>query len=173
MNKYSTESCDAEQVYYLEGENFSRLVIIELNALRSMRSCRQLAFSDHESGGVLIGERRGKSIIVKRVTTPFSGDSSSRCLFIRNDVRHQISICDANKESDGSSNYIGEWHTHPEDNPYPSAMDFSNWMKCLNGYDTCLVAVVGRHKEWFALYENGKFHDLLLMSDYISNGIRK
>lgn len=161
--KPDTPAHDVELVYLVEGEDSSRLVVIETNAYKTMRSLRQLTPSAHESGGVIIGERRGNSFVVKNVTTPSKDDYSSRFGFIRRFFHHQQAVITANKSSGGTSNYLGEWHTHPENIPSPSSIDFKNWNACLRRHQPCLVAIVGRHEEWWALYENGQFRRLRLL----------
>lgn len=156
--------CDIELVYGIEGSNRSRLVVIEPQAVNALRALRQIAPTAHEAGGVLIGERRGESFVVKEVTTPSPRDQSSRFRFIRKFFHHQLAINNANHLSGGTSNYLGEWHTHPQDKPYPSSIDFKNWKSSLHDHEPCLVSVVGRDEEWWALYENGKFHNLTLLT---------
>lgn len=159
MNK-----CDVELVYEVEGANRPGLIVIEPFAINAMRDLRQIEPDAHEAGGVLIGERRGDSLIVKEVTTPSPQDQSSRFHFVRRFFHHQFAIVNANRHTNGTSNYLGEWHTHPQDKPFPSTIDLKNWKKSLRGHEPCLVAVVGRDEEWWALYEHGKFHRLVLLT---------
>lgn len=158
MNRF-----DTELVYQIEGSNSSRLVVVEASAHNLMRQYRQVGSSDHESGGVLIGERRGKSFVVKEITTPSTIDKSARYSFTRKSYHHQTAVNMSNQLSGGTSNYIGEWHTHPQDNPYPSSVDFENWSASL--CEPCLVAEVGRMREWWGLYENETFYTLLLLNE--------
>jgi integrative and conjugative element protein (TIGR02256 family) len=44
---------------------------------------------------------------------------------------HQEQIDLAWKTSAGTSAYLGEWHTHPEDIPSPSFIDLMGWQKKL------------------------------------------
>ena len=155
---------DVELVYEVHGSHGNRLVVIEPQALSLMREFRQIKLGSSEAGGVLIGERRGRALIVKEVTTPSAKDSSSRFRFVRKFYNHQFAIIKANRSSGGRSNYLGEWHTHPQDRPYPSSTDFKNWESSLSGKESYLVSVVGREGEWWALYESGKFHNLILLS---------
>lgn len=156
--------CDVELVYEIEGSNGTRLVVMEPIVVNTLRSLRQISPTSHEAGGVLIGERRGESFVVKEVTTPSLRDQSSRFRFIRQFFHHQLAINSANHRTGGTSNYLGEWHTHPQDKPYPSSIDFKNWRSSLHGHEPCLVSVIGRNDEWWALYENGKFHNLILLT---------
>ncbi|MCG9649840.1 Mov34/MPN/PAD-1 family protein [Vibrio brasiliensis] len=163
----SLSQCEIELVYEIEGFTHTRFVVIEPKAINKMRALRQLSSTAHEAGGVLIGERRGGNIVVKDVTTPSSRDLSSRVHFVRNLFHHQLAIVKANQRTGGTSNYLGEWHTHPQDNPYPSPIDFNNWRASLRNHKPCLVAVIGRKGEWWSLYENGKYHSLILINRQI------
>ncbi|MEZ9839522.1 hypothetical protein BCT01_08715 [Vibrio tasmaniensis] len=158
--------CDIELVYEVEGSNGTRLVVIEPRAVNAMRALRQIDPAAHEAGGVLIGERRGENFIVKEVTTPSTEDRASRFRFIRKFFHHQLAIVNANRLSGGTSNYLGEWHTHPQDLPYPSSLDFQNWKLNLRGQKPCLVAVVGRDGDWWSLHENGKFYNLVSLTTF-------
>ena len=159
--------CDIELVYEVEGSTGTRLVVIEPRAVNAMRALRQIDPSAHEAGGVLIGERRGANFVVKEVTTPSIEDISSRFYFIRKFFHHQSAIVNANLLSGGTSNYLGEWHTHPQDYPYPSNIDFQNWKLNLRGQKTCLVAIVGRDGDWWSLHENGKFYNLVSLNAFL------
>jgi integrative and conjugative element protein (TIGR02256 family) len=155
---------DIDLVMKIPGTHNHGLIVVEPNALNTMRSLRQIRSKAHEAGGVMIGERRGNSFIVKEVTTPSSEDTSSRFKFVRNYHHHQSSVIKANMNSGGTSNYLGEWHTHPEDQPYPSAIDFKNWKKSLHKRPPCLVVVVGRKGDWWAIHEHGRFYHLVSIS---------
>lgn len=158
--------CDIELVYEVEGSKRTRLIVIEPSAINAMRALRQISPTADEAGGVLIGERRGKHFVVKEVTTPSTEDLASRFSFTRKYSHHQLAIVNANRNSGGTSNYLGEWHTHPQDQPYPSSIDFQNWNFNFKGQKPCLVAVVGRDSDWWALHENGKFYNLVSLTSF-------
>lgn len=86
-----------------------------------------------EAGGVLLGRhlRDGSAIIVDDITTPLSGDRRARARFFRAQRRHQAIIDEAWRTSNGTCTYLGEWHTHPEPIPTPSAVDWSDWQRRL------------------------------------------
>ncbi|MAW06728.1 MAG: peptidase [Halobacteriovoraceae bacterium] len=141
-------------------EDDNRLIVVEASAINTMHSFRQIRSTAHEAGGVIIGERRGDSFIVKEVTIPSPKDISSRFQFVRQDHHHQSRIIDANKSSGGTYNYLGEWHTHPEKHPTPSQIDLDNWRHCLRNHTPCLVAIIGIKSDWMAVFERGEFFEL-------------
>lgn len=108
--------------------------VIELDkiALNEMLSFRQKTKNDLEAGGVLIGRfiTDSKNIVVDEATKPFLSDIRERRRFNRG-LEHQKVIDDKWDLSNGKSNYLGEWHTHPEKYPEPSKQDIREWKKIL------------------------------------------
>ncbi len=77
-----------------------------------------------ESGGILIGySLETGHYSITDITVPGKGDRQSRYSFVRS-VKRAQNILDLHfKKSKGKKIYLGEWHTHPEDNPHPSSTD--------------------------------------------------
>ncbi|MDP1801489.1 MAG: Mov34/MPN/PAD-1 family protein [Bacteroidota bacterium] len=84
-----------------------------------------------EAGGVLLGRFivDSKNIIIDDVTIPMIGDQRRRCFFFRSAKSHQKIIDSKWFKTNGTCNYLGEWHTHPENYPEPSNTDLQNWRK--------------------------------------------
>lgn len=103
------------------------------DAINAFLGYRQLTSQEHESGGVLLGRfiEESSDIVIDRVTTPQPGDTSSRSWFFRSKKRHQALIDRAWAASNGTTAYLGEWHTHPEAVPHPSMIDRAGWLKKL------------------------------------------
>lgn len=82
-----------------------------------------------EAGGVLIGRfiKNSKHIVVDEISVPMAGDIRSRTFFKRGVKKHQELIDKAWESSNGTMNYLGEWHTHPENYPSPSNVDLASW----------------------------------------------
>ena len=101
--------------------------------LSRMNSFRQDETHKTEAGGVLLGRFiiNSKNIIIDKVTVPMFGDKRSRYSFIRGEKMHQRVITNAWRKSAGTCNYLGEWHTHPEEYPTPSNQDIKNWKQIL------------------------------------------
>lgn len=78
-----------------------------------------------EAGGILFGQVKDKKIYITRVTLPNAFDSSSRTSFKRDRKVLQVLIDYEFQNSEGKNNYLGEWHTHPEKCPSPSATDLT------------------------------------------------
>ena len=107
---------------------------VSIAAWSIMEGFIQHASDATEAGGVLLGRHLlgGSAIVVDAVTTPMAGDRRSRTRFHRAQRRHQAAIDAAWAASEGTCTYVGEWHTHPEPVPTPSAVDWSDWHRRLN-----------------------------------------
>jgi integrative and conjugative element protein (TIGR02256 family) len=45
--------------------------------------------------------------------------------------------------------YIGEWHTHPENDPQPSTLDLDEWCKiCSRREDPMVFLIQGTLRQW-------------------------
>ncbi len=103
-----------------------------------------------ETGGILIGYRRGIHLHVVKCTYPFSKDRSSLFRFFRQDPQHKKIAIDFWRQTNKKGYYIGEWHTHPQDFPASSSVDNETWTKLTRsslGPDL-LFLIVGR-KDWY------------------------
>jgi integrative and conjugative element protein (TIGR02256 family) len=83
-----------------------------------------------EAGGVVLGKmfESSNNLSVELVTVPNRSDKRSRLRFFRKQRGHQETIDRKWAESNGTINYLGEWHTHPEKVPIPSTVDMNNWI---------------------------------------------
>lgn len=124
------------------------LVVILSEVVEILLSYRQLENSNPESAGVIIGERRGIHLVVRMVSVPNFSDIRSRFSVNRIGKHHQEKVDTAFRESNGTWQYLGEWHTHPENIPSPSMVDYNSWKKYLSSPDPLILIIVGRTKWW-------------------------
>jgi integrative and conjugative element protein (TIGR02256 family) len=112
----------------------SGILKIDAIPLGRMIAYKQDSKEKLEAGGVLLGRfiLKSKNIIVDRITIPMIGDVRGRYQFIRGDKNHQRIITNIWNKTGGTCNYLGEWHTHPEQIPIPSNKDIENWKEILN-----------------------------------------
>jgi integrative and conjugative element protein (TIGR02256 family) len=119
-------------------------------AVPVLASCRQLARSAPEVGGVMLGRLilDSADIVIDEITLPTSDDRRARRSFFRGREGPQRRINEAWCESHGTRIYLGEWHTHPEDTPEPSSQDLRNWNRITRlsvfEQESLLFVVVGR-----------------------------
>ena len=79
----------------------------------------------YESGGFILGSQveDESAFIITRMTLPDKEDERGAVSFMRNRIPADKLISDERNGSNGSENYLGEWHTHNEDIPHPSITD--------------------------------------------------
>ena len=135
---------------YLDGNGAA--VQIGDAALDVLLAHRQIADDAPEAGGVLLGRYilGTKDIVVDSTTVPMHGDVGSRFAFHRSAETHQKALDFAWHQSGGAIGYLGEWHTHAEPDPTPSAVDLDDWAKRLRGDtfdgDSLLFVIVGQER---------------------------
>lgn len=89
----------------------------------------QSSDTDREAGGILLGSVHGAHMLVEQATSPTKWDKRFRYLFERMPFGHHAISHALWTASYGTVRYLGEWHTHPEDYPHPSAIDRSEWRR--------------------------------------------
>lgn len=100
-----------------------------------------------------MGYRSGQHLHVLYATVPMPLDKSSRISFERLDPGHQLAVTKAWKESQGRIDYLGDWHTHPQLNPSPSGIDYTEWAKLGSTLNKPLLfLIVGERAKIFAAY---------------------
>lgn len=143
-------------------DKYGGLLVIMPAPLKSMLAYRQLGSFSTEAAGVLIGERRGPHLVVHQISEPGPGDIRRRCFVDRRGAHHQIAVDEAFISSSGMLQYLGEWHTHPEDSPSPSPTDVGTWQRCLISDDEQMVLlIIGRKEIWAAKKNTGIITPLL------------
>ncbi len=87
----------------------------------------QVKNSDSEAGGLLLGSVHGAHMIIDQATVPTTCDRRFRYFFERMPFGHERIAQARWSASQGTIRYLGEWHTHPEDDPHPSTLDIEEW----------------------------------------------
>jgi integrative and conjugative element protein (TIGR02256 family) len=98
-----------------------------------------------EAGGQLFGTINTEQVCVIQASGPYAGDERSRYRYRSNPDAAQRAIEEQYKRG---LLYLGEWHTHAENNPSASSLD-EDAMRCLISAshlnsDTLLMMIVGR-----------------------------
>jgi integrative and conjugative element protein (TIGR02256 family) len=97
-------------------------IVVGPAALQALRGYRQRPRAA-ERGGVLAGYHSDRHWVITHVSPP-SARSLGGLFWLRRDRRDaQRFINRVFAETNGAVNYLGEWHTHPETKPTPSACD--------------------------------------------------
>lgn len=126
-----------------------------------------LGAKNAEACGIIIGEIRSKSLRVIDISLPADDDERTIYSFFRKSRKHQNYLNNLHEISDGTLQYIGEWHTHPEPKPHPSNSDYNGWSKLINtkqfNEHPKLLWIAGNSnftKDWFNLIVNKKYYNL-------------
>jgi integrative and conjugative element protein (TIGR02256 family) len=155
-------------------------VYLSKNALANLSSYRQISSSAPEAGGVVLGRLilNSTDIVIDEITVPTAQDKVSRYSFFRSRKRTQKRIDDAWHDSLGTLIYLGEWHTHPEDEPHPSFRDRRDWKRlshsCTYEQESLLFIIVGRKaiRIW-ELERNGEPKNLQSIEEHNQISCRK
>jgi integrative and conjugative element protein (TIGR02256 family) len=100
----------------------SQCLRIEPRVLRHVRKYRQSLPTKPEAGGQLFGTVTDSLVRISAVSGPHRSDQRSRYAFRSNPHAAQESI---EAQAERGLLYLGEWHTHAENVPHPSASDSS------------------------------------------------
>lgn len=116
---------------------------------------KQRKSNDHEKGGIVLGKIQDNNIIINRLSVPTELDKSSRYNFERHRLSAQIIIDYEFHNSNKQVTYLGEWHTHPEDNPSPSKTDLKmiqqQILSNIIHTDFLVLMIQGRKKLYFGI----------------------
>ncbi|MHC5203120.1 Mov34/MPN/PAD-1 family protein [Pseudomonas chlororaphis] len=124
-------------------QNSKRLVLVSEAVMALISSYRQSHPKDCEAGGILMGKRRGEHFEITFATAPQVKDIRSRCRFTRHPYGHQEIAESRFRSTNGEENYIGEWHTHPENHPTPSSIDIGDWKRLSKNHRVPLLVIIG------------------------------
>lgn len=120
------------------------------DALAHILANRQLGAAATEAGGILLGRLIAGTadMVVDRASGPVLEDIRTRFFFFRARAPAQRAVNEAWHTSNGTSNYLGEWHTHPEDDPSASPVDIGDWRRVIKRarfeQNGLLFIIVGR-----------------------------
>jgi integrative and conjugative element protein (TIGR02256 family) len=127
-------------------------ILIEPEALAVVDGFRQHSDESLESGGILIGYRRGAHLHIVEATAPLRRDLQSRLAFHRSDDRHAAIAFARWSDSGQRADYLGDWHTHPESHANPSSIDIAEWRIILSKTRSpMLFWVAGTSSDWIGV----------------------
>jgi integrative and conjugative element protein (TIGR02256 family) len=96
-----------------------------------------------EAGGLLLGHRKGDAIELTQLTFPTRWDRATSTRFERSALGHRIAALRAWKQSHGTIDWVGEWHTHPFGSPNPSFIDQTSWRKIARHSKRPMAFIIG------------------------------
>ena len=132
---------------------------IKEEVLESLR-----VYAQHEGNemcGVLTGSQiDDKTFRISKVSPPCVAHNS-RCGCERDASKANEFICLDYEESEHTRVYVGEWHTHPEKNPFPSGTDYNSIINNFISSKICvpflLMIIVGTESIYYSIYNGAVF----------------
>jgi integrative and conjugative element protein (TIGR02256 family) len=130
-----------------------QFVVVPQTVVEAALEFQRPPFDTAEAGGILIGQYRGPHIELVTCTVPLQGDVRTKFGFERNDAGHAARAKEAWERSGRVQTFVGEWHTHPEDHPIPSHVDFRTWRQLQRELrdDPLVFMIFGRAGIWCGL----------------------
>lgn len=134
------------------------IVVLPGSVIETIRSYAIGDQRSSEAGGIFIGAYRARHIEVVSCTVPMAADLRGRYSYDRKDHGHQLAATSAWQDSGHTLTYVGEWHTHPENDPTPSFQDKWTWGRVMKRRSNMpfLFCIQGWRQRWCALGQGGK-----------------
>lgn len=130
-------------IEYPIGTSGQALILTD-EVVEHLKCHRQLKRRQTEAGGQLFARIEGRKIVVVEVTGPRPTDKRTRTEYVPDRSAERIEIIERHGRG---LHFVGDWHTHPDTCPRPSARDLDSMAECflrsmhnLNGF---LLLIVG------------------------------
>lgn len=122
-------------------------------ALECFEDHRQNRAGSREAGGQLFSRSIGRDLVIDEATAPGRLDRRSRFSFWPHRQTEQRAI---NQMFKRGLHFVGDWHTHPQDDPRPSGDDIDKitaiFEKSRHRLDAMVLVIVGRQSPPDGLY---------------------
>ncbi|MBW3098813.1 Mov34/MPN/PAD-1 family protein [Pseudohoeflea sp. DP4N28-3] len=115
-------------ISYPVGDSGQTLIFAR-NVLEHMDAHRQTSWRAPEAGGQLFARIDGPRISIVEATGPRPTDRRRRCSYVPDRKAEQAEI---DQRFRLGLQFIGDWHTHPEEWPRPSSIDLANVTECVS-----------------------------------------
>lgn len=96
----------------------------------------------NETGGFLIGTRRGPHIEVTDLTTQGPDDRATPTTFARLCASHRERIHSHWRRSGALETMVGDWHSHPLGPSRPSQTDLSTWRSLVRSNGLPMIGII-------------------------------
>ncbi|WP_374406290.1 Mov34/MPN/PAD-1 family protein [Pelagerythrobacter sp.] len=103
-------------------------VLIDRQVEEKMAKCTR-RFAPLEAGGLILGTRKDGALHVVDITMPGTWDRHTRSSFYRSKKGHRYRALRLWRQSGGTIDWIGDWHSHPGFDTQPSGKDRRNWQR--------------------------------------------
>jgi integrative and conjugative element protein (TIGR02256 family) len=95
-----------------------------------------------ETGGYLIGRRRGPHIEITNLTIQGPNDMATVRSFDRSDPGHALRAIEAWNSDSKQSGIVGDWHSHPIGTGIPSTQDERSWLILAKSEKAKVVGII-------------------------------
>jgi integrative and conjugative element protein (TIGR02256 family) len=127
-------------------------ILIEDSVMANAGVYRQVKTNAPEAGGILLGFRRDIHLHVAMATPPGPRDRRTKYHFYRDAESHAQTALSEWAKTQETMDYVGEWHTHPEHHPQPSALDLQEWRQiCRRGKEPMVFMILGTLSCWIGI----------------------
>lgn len=107
---------------------------------------------DKERGGILLGFRRGSHLHINEATFPMRWDIGTMFAFRRSAIGHRQIALRRWHQSSRTIDWVGEWHSHPEESPSPSSIDIRSWKEITRDRAAPMAfMIIGWKRGWLGL----------------------
>lgn len=125
------------RVFGLSWPPWGRTLPPHITRVYALRSVERMLIEESESkvgletGGVLVGfvDRKLDGVVITAASGPGPKAHHGPTSFNRDREFCQAFIDQHAGDSDGRIDFVGEWHKHPEPDPWPSAVDRNTYMR--------------------------------------------
>lgn len=119
----------------------------------------------NETGGYLLGLKRGAHIEITSATFQAERDIASPSSFERSDPKHYETAVAAWAADNGKTGYVGDWHSHPSGNGAPSNIDRATWSALSEHARADVVGLILGETPTFRLFRCSKVWRLLAIAE--------
>ena len=141
-------------------------IVFSEDVMREFMNYQQSEYNMPEAGGILLGQVKDNYFYILKVSTPSKKDTFSRYRFTRDKRTAQKVIDQEFALSSHKTIYLGEWHTHPENYPSPSAQDINmikeQFQNNILNEKLVLMVIVGLKSIYVSYFDGIKLSSLSL-----------
>ncbi|MGH6712980.1 MAG: Mov34/MPN/PAD-1 family protein [Bradyrhizobium sp.] len=136
----------------LDPQNLPTTILLAKSLLAAVSIDVKQHGQHKERGGILLGFRRGPHLHIDEATVPMRMDVGTMFAFRRSSVGHREIAIKRWHESNRTIDWVGEWHSHPEESPSPSSIDLRSWREITRGRAVPMAfLIIGWKRGWLGL----------------------
>lgn len=168
---YGRKWLQSSKAILATSDSTAQRIMLQPPVVTHVQHYRQTWMFASESGGQLFGTISANAVSVEIATGPYPGDERSRYRYRSNAKAAQEAI---EYQAKNGLLYLGEWHTHAEDNPNASGLDVDAMQRLIANSrlnsSALLMLIVGIKKSakgmaLFSATSNGSEQWTLLSAD--------